>query len=142
MIMSNKDNIIDVLKKIDCPLINCDIENHDAMIKDLAEYLDNNNIIVNNIKDVTNKVTEEEIAEYFKHTWKLYPRKINKVLAYKSYCKKLKGLEKEEANKMAKTIYKFVAKNVKDWEDSNRDIEYIPHFSSLINANFVDNKKR
>ena len=95
-----------------------------------------------------NIVSIEEIDNYFNNIYNIYPRKVNKVQAKKTFNNKLVGLEKEQAHKKAVQIYRMLEKQNAVWETENngegRKLEHIPHFSTWLNSNVEDseNKRR
>lgn len=78
--------------------------------------------------------------EYFETLWKLYPRKINKQLAKKTFEHKVRGLVGEELKEKCKMIYTIQVKRQRQWQENGRDLQYIPHYSSFLNAE-IDNSK-
>lgn len=92
-----------------------------------------------NTNIINNKVTVEEIESYFNHIYSLYPRKVGKVKAKETLGKKLKGLNKEQAHDKAQKVYILLSQQIKLWERENegkgRAVEFIPHFSTWLNAN-------
>lgn len=81
------------------------------------------------------------IEELFNKIWDVYPRKVNKEDAKKTWIKKLKKLRtEEEILENAKKIGVLLTKCKKSWEDEGRTKNYIPHFSSWLNANIPDLK--
>ena len=71
----------------------------------------------------------------------MYPRKVNKVQALKTYGYKLNGMSKEEAKKIANKIYLTLKNQIEVWGsegEHGREFEFMPHFSTWLNANFTD----
>ena len=85
---------------------------------------------------------KEQMSEYFDKTWETYPRKVSKVQARKTYEKKLAGLSAEEGRMKANRIFLLLRMHIEDWEDHERAIEYIPHFSTWLNENIEDGPKK
>jgi hypothetical protein len=98
-----------------------------TQINDNKELLISSNI--NNIKEDNN------IDLMFNNLWKIYPRKINKVQALKTFTKKIGKLKGEKALDKGRYIYKFLVNSISLWKKENRKLEMIPHFSSWLNAN-------
>lgn len=96
------------------------------------------NILISNI------VSIEDIDNYFNNIYNIYPRKVNKVQAKKTFTNKLVGLEKEQAHKKAVQIYRMLEKQNAVWETENdgqgRKLEHIPHCSSWLNSNVEDSE--
>lgn len=95
-------------------------------------------------KGTANIVSNEDIEKYFETTYSIYPRKVSKQQAKKTYEHKFRGLESDEARKLAIRIYKSLERQIALWQAENkgngRELEYIPHFSSWLNDNIEDSK--
>lgn len=95
-------------------------------------------------KGTANIVSNEDIEKYFETTYSIYPRKVSKQQAKKTYEHKFRGLESDEARKLAIRIYKSLERQITLWQAENkgngRELEYIPHFSSWLNDNIEDSK--
>ena len=83
----------------------------------------------------------EELQEYiltiFEEVWKIYPRKVNKIRAKRTFLKLLKGVKtREDAKRKGGKIYGAVEKQKRIWDRENTEETFIPHFSSWLNANF------
>ena len=116
--------------------------NLDIFIPDNIGIL-NNNFISNIDKD---KVSKEEIENYFKYIYELYPRKVSKVQGKNTFIKKLQGIRKEDARKKAAEIYQLLERYNEAWKRENdgegRKLEYIPYFSTWLNSNVEDSDKQ
>ena len=77
---------------------------------------------------------------YFEKLWELYPRKINKQLAKRTFQKKIKGLNEEECKDKCNKIYKAQMMAQQQWKNEGRELKYIPHYSSWLNAVVPDGK--
>lgn len=88
------------------------------------------------------KVSMEEIENYFKYIYELYPRKVSKVQGKNTFIKKLQGIRKEDARKKAAEIYKLLERYNEAWKRENdgegRKLEHIPYFSTWLNSNVED----
>lgn len=97
-------------------------------------------------KEYSKKQFDKYVMELFDKTWAIYPRKVSKEQAKKTWvkkmrcCKTLAGVR----NKAAK-IYKMLMAHIKMWRtergddgDGARPLEYIPHFSSWLNNEIPD----
>lgn len=97
-------------------------------------------------RKVEQGTSDDTINEYFEKTYAIYPRKVSKEQARKTYAHKLVGLDVEGARKKALTIYKALEtqKDIwqKEYDGAGRKIEHIPYFSSWLNANVEDSPKR
>lgn len=87
------------------------------------------------------KKQEFDWSPMFETLWKLYPRKINKVLAKKTFEHKVRGLTEQECKDKCNLIYKMQMTRIKQWESEGRDLQYYPHYSSLLNAEVPNSPK-
>jgi len=108
----------------------------------LSSKKDKYNLLVVNQKEndssnnnINNKKEDNTISLMFNNLWKIYPRKINKVQAQKTFTKKIGKLKGEKALEKGRYIYKFLMNSISLWKKENRKLEMIPHFSSWLNAN-------
>lgn len=103
----------------------------------------NNNII--NIQDNNKeKDKEKEKADWesmFETLWSKYPRKENKILAKKTFEHKIRELEEQECIDKCNAIYKAQTISINEWIKNETDKQYIPHYSSWLNANIPDSPK-
>lgn len=108
------------------------INQKDILVK-RTQINDNKELLIssdnNNIKE------DNTISLMFNNLWKIYPRKINKVQAQKTFTKKIGKLKGEKALDKGRYIYKFLMNSISLWKKENRKLEMIPHFSSWLNAN-------
>lgn len=85
------------------------------------------------------------ILSWFDKVYDIYPRKVNKIQARKTFADKLSCLEKTVAHKKAVGIYKLLVKQILVWKNENggngRAMEHIPHFSTWLNANVESGKE-
>lgn len=95
-----------------------------------------------NINNNIEIVSIEDINTWFDKVYSIYPRKVSKIQGKNTFTKKLQGMEKEKAHRQALAIYRMLEKQNEIWKDENdgegRKLEYIPHFSSWLNANVPD----
>jgi hypothetical protein len=110
------------------------------------QYPTNTNSISNSNTNIdSNIVSIEEINNYFDKIYSIYPRKVSKVQAKTTFEHKLRGLDKEEAHKLAVKIYRLLEKQIAVWKNENggegRKIEHIPYPSSWLSANVEDSSK-
>lgn len=114
------------------------------IIKEKEEYKEEKEkqgVALNSSYSICNKATEEDYIRWFENTYSIYPRKVSKVQSKKTYIKKLQGLDYESAYKKVGYIYKLLKRQIQTWQEEDRKLEYIPHFSSWLNANIEDSKK-
>jgi hypothetical protein len=92
------------------------------------------------------KISVDDITKFFISTYKLYPRKVSKERAKKTFEKKLCGLNEDTALEKARTIYRTLQRQIQLWSAENngegRAKEYMPHLSTWLNDNFEDSNKR
>lgn len=93
-------------------------------------------------RKVEQGTSDDTTNEYFEKTYSIYPRKVSKEQARKTYAHKLVGLDVESARKVANTIYKCLEKQLVVWgnekDGEGRLQEFLPHFSTWLNDNFAD----
>ena len=63
---------------------------------------------------------------------------MSKVQARKTYGKKLSGRTSEDARMTANKIFLLLRSHMDEWEEKDRELEYIPHFSTWLNENIED----
>ena len=80
------------------------------------------------------KAPEVDWLKYFQKLWSLYPRKVNKELAKRTFEHKIRGLNEEDCKQKCNNIYKLQMYQVK-WEENGTDTQYQAHYSSWLNAN-------
>ena len=96
-------------------------------------------------------VKEHKIAEkvetkvdwlpMFETLWKMYPRKVNKELAKKTFEHKIRGLEEQECKDKCNLIYKAQKIAMVRWEEQGTEMQYIPHYSSWLNSSVPNSPK-
>lgn len=99
---------------------------------------------------LNNKESEKERSKYvlelFDKTWAIYPRKVSKERAKKTWVKKMRCCKTcNGVRNKAAQIYKLLMGHIKMWRtergddgDGARPLEYIPHFSSWLNNEIPD----
>ena len=110
--------------------------NDKSMTNVKNSFISISNSISNNI------VSVETINEYFNKTYAIYPRKVSKEQARVTYEHKFRGLEQDEAKKLANYIYINLEKQVQIWsaekDGKGREREFMPHMSTWLNDNIPD----
>lgn len=86
------------------------------------------------------KQPDVDWQKYFQKLWEIYPRKINKELAKRTFEHKIRGLNEEECKKKCNSIYIIEMQFIKKWQERGTELQYIPHFSTLLNANVPNSK--
>lgn len=120
--------------------------NTNSISNNIYNNINTNTNIKENKKEKCKKetVSGEDISLWFSKTYEIYPRKVGKVQAKKTFEKKLKHFNREEAKQIAVRIYNILKKQIELWSKENdyqgRKIEHIPYFSTWLNANFEDSK--
>lgn len=110
--------------------------------KSTKQRLDNNII---NLQD--NKIEKEIYKEkvdwetMFEKLWSLYPRKVNKQLAKKTFEHKIRGLDNQACIDKCNAIYKAQIISSNEWKSNNTELQYIPHYSSWLNNNVPNSPK-
>lgn len=89
---------------------------------------------------VPEKKQEFDWSPMFETLWKLYPRKVNKVLAKKTFEHKVRGLTEQECKDKCNLIYKAEMRYLNQIKENNTEINYIKHFSSWLNAEVPNSK--
>lgn len=79
--------------------------------------------------------TDVDLEQFFSVLWKLYPRKVNKELARKTFEHKLRGLSAEQCRQKSNAIYKLEMQYINNIKIRGTEMQYIQHFSSWLNAN-------
>lgn len=132
------DNKVDNNINLNQVIISSKLNNQSSLSSKKDKY----NLLVVNQKEndssnnnINNKKEDNTISLMFNNLWKIYPRKINKVQAQKTFTKKIGKLKGEKALDKGRYIYKFLMNSISLWKKENRKLEMIPHFSSWLNAN-------
>ena len=79
-----------------------------------------------------------DVDKYFGVLWGVYPRKINKEQAKKTFEHKIRGLSVEQCNEKCNAIYKAIVKYAESVK--GKEMQYVAHFSSFLNANVPNSK--
>lgn len=102
--------------------------------------------IITYLKRLVNESKEQKTIKnidfmpYFEILWKMYPRKIGKQIAIKQYEKKIRGLNEEEVKAISNQLYLKIKNRLTYWKENNTEINFIPHFSTFINAEIPNSK--
>lgn len=103
--------------------------------------------LIDFIKRCVREHKEEEKSAGFDWTpmfdklWSLYPRKINKQLAKRTFEHKVRGLNEEECREKCNKIYSVQMQCISQWKKEERDLQYYPHYSSFLNSNIPNSPK-
>lgn len=77
----------------------------------------------------------------FETLWKMYPRKVNKELAKRTFEHKIRGLGEQECKDKCNLIYKAQKIAMVRWEEQGTQMQYIPHYSSWLNSSVPNSPK-
>jgi Uri superfamily endonuclease len=77
----------------------------------------------------------------FETLWKMYPRKVNKELAKRTFEHKVRGLGEQECKDKCNLIYKAQKIAMARWEEQGTEMQYIPHYSSWLNSSVPNSPK-
>lgn len=77
----------------------------------------------------------------FETLWKMYPRKVNKELAKRTFEHKVRGLNEQECKDKCNLIYKAQKISMTRWEEQGTEMQYIPHYSSWLNSSVPNSPK-
>lgn len=85
--------------------------------------------------------TKVDWLPMFETLWKMYPRKVNKELAKKTFEHKIRGLGEQECKDKCNLIYKAQKIAMARWENQVTEMKYIPHYSSWLNSSVPNSPK-
>ena len=77
----------------------------------------------------------------FETLWKMYPRKVNKELAKRTFEHKIRGLNEQECKDKCNLIYKAQKLAIDRWKEQGTEMQYIPHYSSWLNSSVPNSPK-
>ena len=81
-------------------------------------------------------VDESEWRPMFEKLWSIYPRKVSKAQAVKTFAKKVKGKSTDELKDFCNKVWRKIKVRTAFWEEHETEKEFIPHFSSFLNNEF------
>ena len=85
--------------------------------------------------------TKVDWLPMFETLWKMYPRKVNKELAKRTFEHKIRGLGEQECKDKCNLIYKAQKIAIARWEEQGTEMQYIPHYSSWLNSSVPNSPK-
>ena len=101
---------------------------------DIVQYLKG---LVRADKGVSAKdESEVEWRPMFEKLWAIYPRKVAKAQAVKTFAKKVKGKTADEIKDFCNKLWRKIKVRTAFWEEHETEKEFIPHFSSFLNNEF------
>lgn len=80
--------------------------------------------------------SESEWRPMFEKLWSIYPRKVAKAQAVKTFAKKVKGKTNDEIKDFCNKVWRKIKVRAAFWEEHETDKAYICHFSSFLNNEF------
>lgn len=101
---------------------------------DIVQYLKG---LVNAEKKAKAETADErEWRPMFEKLWSIYPRKVAKAQAVKTFAKKVKGKSTDELKDFCNKVWRKIKLRTAFWEEHETDKAYICHFSSFLNNEF------
>lgn len=100
---------------------------------DIVQYLKG---LVRADKCDKTETAEQEWRPMFEKLWSIYPRKIAKAQAVKTFEKKINGKTADEVKDFCNKLWRKIKVRTAYWEEHETEKQYIPHLSSLINQEF------
>lgn len=101
---------------------------------DIVQYLKG---LVNAEKKAKAETTDEsKWRPMFEKLWSIYPRKVAKAQAVKTFAKKVKNKSTDELKDFCNKVWRKIKVRTEFWEEHETEKEFIPHFSSFLNNEF------
>ena len=101
---------------------------------DIVQYLKG---LVNAEKKAKAETADEsEWRPMFEKLWSIYPRKVAKAQAVKTFAKNVKGKSTDELKDFCNKVWRKIKVRTAFWEEHETEKEFIPHFSSFLNNEF------
>ena len=101
---------------------------------DIVQYLKG---LVNAEKKPNTEASEEsKWRPMFEKLWSIYPRKVAKAQAVKTFAKKVKGKSTDEIKDFCNKVWRKIKVRNAYWEEHETEKQYICHFSTFINQEF------
>ena len=91
--------------------------------------------------ELEEKGAKVEWLPMFETLWKLYPRKVGKELAKKTFEHKIRGMNEQECKDKCNLIYKAQKIAVAKWNELETEMQYIPHYSTWLNNSVPNSPK-
>ena len=101
---------------------------------DIVQYL--KGLVNAEKKAKTGTDDESEWRPMFEKLWSIYPRKVAKAQAVKTFAKKVKGKSTDELKDFCNKVWRKIKVRTAFWEEHETEKEFIPHFSSFLNNEF------
>nr|DAE47520.1 MAG TPA: putative replisome organizer protein [Caudoviricetes sp.] len=106
---------------------------------DIIDYL---KTLVKADKEPKKPKWEFDYDDYFEKTWKIYPRKTDKVKAKQTYEKKIYGLVGDELKAKLNAIYLKTVKYARYVEENVEDLKFCKLYTTFLNAEFENTKRK
>ena len=101
---------------------------------DIVQYLKG---LVNAEKKAKSETADEsEWRPMFEKLWSIYPRKVAKAQAVKTFAKKVKGKSTDELKDFCNKLWRKIKVRTAYWEEHETEKAFIPHLSTFINQEF------
>ena len=101
---------------------------------DIVQYL--KGLVNAEKKEKAETADESEWRPMFEKLWSIYPRKVAKAQAVKTFAKKVKGKSTDELKDFCNKVWRKIKVWTAFWEEHETDKAYICHFSSFLNNEF------
>lgn len=85
-------------------------------------------------------IDTNKILSMFDTLWEIYPKKVGKEQAKKTFEHKLRGMTEQEAKDKANTIYTRLKQFIFFWREKETEIQFVPNMSTWLNAEIEDSK--
>ena len=100
---------------------------------DIVQYLKG---LVRADKGAKAETADQEWRPMFEKLWVIYPRKVAKAQAVKTFEKKIKGKNADEVKDFCNKLWRKIKVRTAYWEEHETEKQYIPYLSTLINQEF------
>ena len=98
---------------------------------DIVQYL--KGLVRADKGDKTENAEKVEWRPMFEKLWSIYPRKIAKAQAVKTFEKKIKGKTADEVKDFCNKLWRKIKVRTAYWEEHETEKAFIPHFSTFLN---------
>lgn len=101
---------------------------------DIVQYL--KGLVNAERKEKAETADESEWRPMFEKLWSIYPRKVAKAQAVKTFAKKVKGKTADEIKDFCNKLWRKIKVRTAYWEENETEKAFIPHLSTFINQEF------
>lgn len=102
---------------------------------DIVQYL--KGLVRADKGDKTETAEKVDWQPIFERIWAIYPRKVAKAQAVKTFAKKVNGKDETAIKDFANKLWRKIKVRTAYWEENETEKQYIPHLSSFINQEFM-----